>query len=50
MDDNLLTRWLETFALGYWGALGIGLLLTLESMPVIGLFCLVSSSWWGWVR
>ena len=38
MDDHLLARWLETFALGYWGALGIVLLLALESMPVIGLF------------
>ncbi len=38
MDGNRLARWLETFALGYWGALGIVLLLILESMPVIGLF------------
>ncbi|BAO44684.1 DedA family protein [Thiolapillus brandeum] len=38
MQDNAFALLLESFALGYWGALGIVALLTLESLPIIGLF------------
>ncbi len=38
MKGKLFSRWLESFVLGYWGALGIVVLMALESTPVIGLF------------
>ncbi|WP_456447330.1 DedA family protein [Thiolapillus sp.] len=38
MQDHAFTLLVESFALGYWGALGIVALLMLESLPVVGLF------------
>ena len=38
MKDDLSTLIMDSFVLGYWGALGIVLVMMLESMPIVGLF------------
>ncbi len=38
VDSQSLVRMMESFALGTWGALGIVVLMTLESLPIVGLF------------